>query len=165
MISRIICPSLSDFTSLSIIFSRTIYVTANGNFSLFVWIIFHVHIPHLISWLCWVLAVSHGVFHLPCSMCDFFSCSLRTLSCNTWDLVPWPRIEPRSPASGVRSLNCWTTRKVPVPHLLKDQNSNSKRYMHPNVHSSNIDFRESVLISVPKSKTGWWVIEDGQFDR
>ena len=29
-----------------------------------------------------------------------------------WDLVPQPMIEPRPPASGVRRLGHWTTRKV-----------------------------------------------------
>ena len=29
-----------------------------------------------------------------------------------WDLVPWPGIEPRPPASGVGSLNHWTIREV-----------------------------------------------------
>ena len=33
-----------------------------------------------------------------------------------WDLVPWPRIKPKSPALGVRSLSHWTTRKVPSAH-------------------------------------------------
>ena len=30
-----------------------------------------------------------------------------------WDLVLWPEIEPRPPALGAQSLNCWTTREVP----------------------------------------------------
>ena len=35
------------------------------------------------------------------------------LSCGMRDLVPWPGIEPGTPALGVRSLNRWTTREVP----------------------------------------------------
>ena len=35
-----------------------------------------------------------------------------TLSCDTWDLVPWPGIEPRSPALGAWSLSHWA-REVP----------------------------------------------------
>ena len=35
------------------------------------------------------------------------------LSCGAWDLVPWPVIELRPPALGVRSLSHWTTREVP----------------------------------------------------
>ena len=30
----------------------------------------------------------------------------------TWDLVPWPGIEPRPPALGTQSLGHWTTREV-----------------------------------------------------
>ena len=30
-----------------------------------------------------------------------------------WDLVPWPGIEPRPPASGAQSISHWTTREVP----------------------------------------------------
>ena len=35
-----------------------------------------------------------------------------TLNCSMWDLVPGPGIQPRLPASGVRSLRYWTARKV-----------------------------------------------------
>ena len=40
------------------------------------------------------------------------SCSLGTLSCGMWALVPWPGIEPRAPALGAQSLIHWTTREV-----------------------------------------------------
>ena len=30
-----------------------------------------------------------------------------------WDLVPWPGIEPGSPAKGAQSLSHWTSREVP----------------------------------------------------
>ena len=33
--------------------------------------------------------------------------------CGMWDLVPWPGIEPGSPALGAQSLSHWTTREVP----------------------------------------------------
>ena len=33
-------------------------------------------------------------------------------SCGTWDLIPWPGIEPRPPAMGMRSLSHWTIREV-----------------------------------------------------
>ena len=42
----------------------------------------------------------HGVFD---AVCGIFNCSIHTLSCGMWDLVPWPRIEPRPPA-----LGAWT---------------------------------------------------------
>ena len=44
------------------------------------------------------------------------SSSMRPLSCGLWDLVPWPGIEPRAPALGIRTLNCWTTMEVPRGH-------------------------------------------------
>ena len=31
------------------------------------------------------------------------------LSCNIWDLFPWPRTEPEPPALGVQNLSRWTT--------------------------------------------------------
>ena len=36
------------------------------------------------------------------------------LSCGMWDLVPWPGIEPESPALGAWSLSHRTTREVPI---------------------------------------------------
>ena len=42
--------------------------------------------------------------------CKIFSCSMM------WDLVPWPEIEPRPPALGMRSLSHWTTREVITIH-------------------------------------------------
>ena len=41
------------------------------------------------------------------------SCSTQYFSCNTWDLVPWPKIEPWPPALGAWSLGHWTTREAP----------------------------------------------------
>ena len=47
-----------------------------------------------------------------------FSCCMWTLSCGLWDLVPWPRIEPR-PLHWEHSLTRWTAREVPSFSLLK----------------------------------------------
>ena len=41
-----------------------------------------------------------------------FSCNMWTLSCDMWDIVPWPGI--KLPALGVGSLSHWTTREVPL---------------------------------------------------
>ena len=64
----------------------------------------------LFIWLCRVLVAARGIFVATCRIfvvvCGIFSCGMR-------DLVPWPGMEPRPPALGVRSLNCWTTREVP----------------------------------------------------
>ena len=51
---------------------------------------------YLFIWLCWVLVVTLGIF-----------------SCSTWDLVPWPGIKPRSPASEAQSPSHWITREGP----------------------------------------------------
>ena len=40
------------------------------------------------------------------------------LSEGMWDLIPWPGIEPGSPALGARSPSHWTTREVPGRHCL-----------------------------------------------
>ena len=46
--------------------------------------------------------------------CGVFSCGMQTLSCGIWNLVPLPKIKPRSPALGVWHLSHWTTREVPA---------------------------------------------------
>ena len=48
-----------------------------------------------LTWLQWVSVVAYGIF-----------------SCCTWDLVPWPRIEPGRPALGAQSISRWTTREI-----------------------------------------------------
>ena len=40
------------------------------------------------------------------------------LSCNMWDLVPWPGIKPGPPALGARSLSHWTARDIPNNMIL-----------------------------------------------
>ena len=49
---------------------------------------------------------------LSCGTQEIFSCSMQTLSCGMWDLVPWPGIEPGPPTLEVRNLSHWTTREV-----------------------------------------------------
>ena len=61
----------------------------------------------LFTWPCWVLVVAFGIFYP--------HCSVWTLSCSLWDLVPWPGIKPRLPVLGVQNLSPWTTREVLVP--------------------------------------------------
>ena len=47
--------------------------------------------------------------------CDSIKMQILLLAapCCMWELVPWPWIEPVSPALGARSLNHWTSREVP----------------------------------------------------
>ena len=77
------------------------------NKCLFLYFIFFLK-TYLLIWLCWVLVAGHGLFNHCCRM---------------WDLDPWPRIKPRSPAPGVWGLSPWTTRlspqfPVPLCHLV-----------------------------------------------
>ena len=58
-----------------------------------------------LMWLHWVLVVAHGIFYLHSGM--------QILSWGMWNLVPWPRIEPWSPARAEWSLSHWTTKEVP----------------------------------------------------
>ena len=43
-----------------------------------------------------------------------FRCSMQTLRCSMWDLVPWPGIKPGPSALRARSLSHRTTRDVPT---------------------------------------------------
>ena len=47
---------------------------------------------YLFIWLNQVLIAARGIFNLRCSM--------QTLSCGMWDLVPWPGFEPGFPIVG-----------------------------------------------------------------
>ena len=47
------------------------------------------------------------------------SCTIWTLNCSMWDLVPWAGIEPEPHALGVWSLNHWTPGKVSAYTLLQ----------------------------------------------
>ena len=59
-------------------------------------------ISYLFIWLHQVLAAAWGIF----------SWGMQTLSCGLWDLVPWPGIEPGTPALAAQCLSYWTTREV-----------------------------------------------------
>ena len=50
-----------------------------------------------------------------------FSCSMGTLSCSMWGLVPWPGITPRSPELGTPSLRHWTSREAQDSHISSAQ--------------------------------------------
>ena len=63
---------------------------------------------NLFTWLCQVVIAA----------CWFFSCGMGTLSWGTWHLVPWPGIEPSSPALGGQSLSHWTIRESPQLYVL-----------------------------------------------
>ena len=65
---------------------------------------------------------SPGVTHLPLSLKKnfFIYLTIPGLSCDMWDLVPRPGIEPRSPALGTWSLSHWTTREVPLTSLFME---------------------------------------------
>ena len=82
----------------------------------------------LAAWLFWVLVAA----------CRIFGCS-------TWDLVPWPGIEPGPPALGAQSLSLWAARKVP-----------KKIYLN---FYKNLVFSEGVLFCLGSSSCGWHLSE------
>ena len=45
---------------------------------------------------------------------EIFSCSIQTLSCSNWDLVPRPGTGSRPPTLGVQGLSHWATWDVPL---------------------------------------------------
>lgn len=76
------------------------------------WIIFWQpksgFLKYIFIYLIWpnpVLLAAHGILDR--------HCSLRTLSCGTCDLVPWPGIQPRPAALIAWSLSRWTRMEVP----------------------------------------------------
>ena len=68
----------------------------------------------------------HQVF---IAACRIFSCSMQTLSCGMWDLVPQPVIKLSSPALGVWNLSHWTTREVPLSLFLKKKKKKKFLYL------------------------------------
>ena len=77
--------------------------------------------------------------------CGIFSCSMRTLYCGMWDLVPWPGIKPRSPALGAWSLSHWTISSfsTQTPRASQTNQSNvwlpSLRHYRLNILISSLD--------------------------
>ena len=61
----------------------------------------------------WVLSFFNIYVFIWLRLVKIIACSIVDLSRSMWDLVPWPGIEPGSPALGVWSLSHWTTREVP----------------------------------------------------
>ena len=61
------------------------------------------------------LFLSIWLFQVLVAACGMISVATgRIFSYGTWDLVPWPRIEPKPPALGAWCLNGWTTREGPT---------------------------------------------------
>ena len=56
----------------------------------------HFCFYYLVSWLYQVLVAAHGISDLHSGMQDLLVGGMQILSCSTWDLVPWPWVEPRS---------------------------------------------------------------------
>ena len=48
-------------------------------------------------------------------------------------LVPWPGIEPMPPAVEVQSLNHWTSKEVPVAHVVYSNTSEKNEGWSPGV--------------------------------
>ena len=75
----------------------------NGTVSFFIFFFKYLFI-YLFMWLHRVLVAAHGIFIAVCGL----------LRCGMQDLVPWPGIEPWTPALGAWSLNHCATREVPI---------------------------------------------------
>ena len=74
------------------------------------------HVIYVFTWLHQVLAVAYRISDLHFDR-QALRCSIGTLSCGMWDLVPWPGIKPRPSALGLQSLSHWTTSGVPLNTL------------------------------------------------
>ena len=72
---------------------------------------------------------------------------MRLLSCSMWDLVPWPGVELKPPALGLRSLSHWTPREVP------GQTSSHRQYVRtPNQRPwPSVSLKASTLSHPPPS--------------
>ena len=55
-------------------------------------------------WLHWILV----------AVCGIFSCSMQTLSCKIWDLVPWLGIEPMPSVLGAQNLSQLDHHRHPI---------------------------------------------------
>ena len=124
---------------------------------------------YLFTWLCWVLVVACGIFTVACGI---FSCIMRTLSCGTWDLVPWPGMEPGALVLGAQSLSHWTTREVPPPPNINTAEFEKTCYRQMShwhsrreVQSGNDecqDWELGLLCTVRKSRIllvkKWWIL-------
>ena len=97
-------------------------------------------------WLCQVLVAARGIFDL--------CCGVQTLSCDSmWDLIPWPGIEPGSPALGVQSLSHWTTREVPQGETF-DFDANYGRSLWRAWHHLTYNVKLSLCFCVGAQGTG-----------
>ena len=57
---------------------------------------------------------------------------------STWDLVPRPGVELKSPALGAESLSHWTTKEVPHTFLNPHFDNTCIEYGFPNNDKSSI---------------------------
>ena len=64
-------------------------------------------IPFVFLFIIYLIALSLTV------ACRVFSCSMQTLSCSMWDIVPRPAIEPWPSSLGAWMLSYWIIREVP----------------------------------------------------
>ena len=82
-------------------------------------------------------------------VCEIFSCSVWTLSCGMWDLVPQPGIKPRPPALGAWTLVHWTTGEVlKILHV-----TNKREHTLPSVLSNCILLVKLHMARLPSPKS------------
>ena len=86
---------------------------------------------------------------------SFFSCSMKTLSCGMWSLVPWPGIEPGLPALGAQSLSHWTTKEVPGCSVFKAERRIELELMN---NKACYEYMDSRNVHRRTSRTYCWII-------
>ena len=88
------------------------------------------------------------VFHIAVGFFTIWA-TREALSCSTWDIVPWPGIEPGPPALREWSLNHWTTREVPKEPLDEGERGEWKSWL-------KTAFKTKIMVSGPITS---WQIE------
>ena len=82
-----------------------------------------------------------------------FILSSQGLSCNMWDLVPWPGVEPRPPALGAWSLSHWSTREVPWKSFSMQENPSKPQFSPGSSPALFWRLPHQALVLVPTSVT------------
>ena len=107
--------------------------------------------PH-ISFCTWHLKILFFFFFFKDYLL-LFILSAQGLSCNMWDLVPWPGVEPRPPALGAWSLSHWSTREVPWKSFSMQENPSKPQFSPGSSPALFWRLPHQALVLVPTSVT------------
>ena len=101
-----------------------------------------------------------NIIHLfDCATSLIVIVAFRVFSCSMWDLVPWPRMEPRPLALGLWSLGHWTTREVP-PFFFFPFSPESWLMLMPASLLWNLP---PILVQLPKHPSLWASTESSPY--